>query len=315
MTLDPQSAWVLELVEKADYPLLESLSVAEARAQYENTAWRLDFEPVSMAQVEDHEVPVDGAAISARAYTPETVTKVGAPTLVYLHGGGWVVGSVETHDRLCRSLAARARCKIVSIDYRLAPEHPFPGPVEDAVAAFRWVAANADALSVDAARIAIGGDSAGGNLAAVACQQLRDAGDAMAPCFQLLIYPATDFAGDYPSRSANAEGYVLTQTLIEWFDAHYRGDWTDLKDPRLSPLRASSLEGLPPALVVTAGYDPLHDEGMAYARALAEAGVAAEHQDYPGMLHGFFNFGGAVDVAAQAVGEAAKELRHAFGVV
>lgn len=315
MTLDPQSAWVLELVEKAGNPSLETLSVEAARALFEETAWRLDFEPAAMARVDELEVPVAGGSIAARAYTPKGVAardQNSAPALVYFHGGGWVVGSLETHDRLCRVLARRARCKVVAVAYRLAPEHPFPTPVEDALAAFRWIAGNAGTLGIDPVRIAVGGDSAGGNLSAALCQMARDAGDNVRPCFQLLIYPATDFAGDYPSRTANAEGYLLTEALIAWFGEHYKCGWEALEDPRLSPLRAAALKELPPALVVTAGYDPLHGEGAAYARALNAAGVAAKHRDYPGMLHGFFNFGGAVKVADAAVGEAAADLRAAF---
>jgi len=314
MTLDPQSAWVLELVEKAGNPTLDSLSVADARALFEDTAWRLDFEPIAMARIDAHEMPVAGGVIGARAYTPEGLDDGDSPALVFFHGGGWVVGSLDTHDRLCRALADRARCKVVSVDYRLAPEHPFPIPAEDAAAAFRWTAANAGALGIDPARIAVGGDSAGGNLSAVLCQTARDAGDRVTPCFQLLIYPATDFAGDYASRRENAEGYMLTGDLIAWFGGHYMGQWRVPDDPRLSPLRAASLAALPPALVVTAGYDPLQGEGVAYADALKAAGVAVAYRDYPGMLHGFFNFGGAVKVAERAVGEAARDLRQAFGV-
>ncbi len=313
MTLDPQSAWVLELVEKAGNPTLDSLSVADARAQFENTAWRLDFEPVEMAEVEALEIPVDGGAIAARGYTPEGLGAGAAPGLVYFHGGGFVVGSLDTHDRLCRKLADLARCKVIAVDYRLAPEHPFPGPVEDAIASFRWAAANAGALGLDPARIAVGGDSAGANLSAVLCQVVRDAGDAVRPCFQLLVYPATDLVGEYASRDENAEGYMLTRRLLDYFSAHYLGGSGEPEDPRRSPLLAPSLADLPPALVVTAEYDPLRDEGAAYADAMKAAGVDVTYRDYPGMLHGFFNFGGAVDAAARAVGEAAVDLRAAFG--
>lgn len=314
MTLDPQSAWVLELVEKAGNPTLDSLDVPDARALFEDTAWRLDFEPVEMAGIDALEIPVDGATIAARAYSPDGMAAdAAAPALVFFHGGGWVVGSLDTHDRLCRKLAELARCKVIAVAYRLAPEHPFPGPVEDAVAAFRWIVGEAAALGIDPARIAVGGDSAGGNLSAVLCQATRDAGNAVRPCFQLLLYPATDFAGEYASREANAEGYMLTQSLMDYFGDHYMGGWTKPEDPRLSPLRAASLADLPPALVVTAGYDPLQGEGLAYADALEAAGVAVACRDYPGMLHGFFNFGGAVKVAGRAVGEAAADLRNAFG--
>jgi acetyl esterase len=313
MTLDPQSAWVLELVEKAGNPTLDSLDVPDARALFEDTAWRLDFEPVEMARIDGLEIPVAGGAIRARVYTPEGLTEDSAPVLVYFHGGGFVVGSLDTHDRLCRKLAELVCCKVIAVDYRLAPEHPFPVPVEDALAAFRWVANEAGALAIDPARIAVGGDSAGGNLSAVLCQAVRDDGDAIRPCFQLLLYPATDFVGEYASREANAEGYMLTRSLMDYFSAHYLGESGAFDDPRRSPLLATSLSDLPPALVVTAGYDPLRDEGAAYADALKAAGVDVAYRDYPGMMHGFFNFGGAVKVAERAVGEAAADLRRVFG--
>jgi len=312
MTLDPQSEWVLGLVEKAGHPPIETLDVARARALYDDTAWRLDFEPAPMASVAELAVLVERGSIRVRVYTPEGVPVAGAPALVYFHGGGFVIGSLDSHDRLCRALAERAGCKVVAVDYRLAPEHPFPTPLEDALAAFRWVAEKAGELGIDAARIAVGGDSAGGNLAAVLSQRARDEGGP-GPCFQLLIYPATDARGGHPSRAKNAEGYLLTEATIDWFRGHYLPDGTDLEDPRVSPLLADDLSGLPPALVATAGYDPLRDEGADYAKALAAAGVAVEHRDHPGMMHGFFNMGGALTVAEAAVDEAAAALRAAFG--
>lgn len=313
MTLDPQIAWVLDLREQSGLPPLETLPVDAAREQYVETANKLDADPEPMAEVAERTIedPETGRSIGVRIYRPDGLPDTPAPALVYYHGGGWVIGTLETHDRICRTLAAGAGCTVLSVDYALAPEHKFPAAVEDAQAAFRWTVGAAEDLRIDPGRIAVGGDSAGGNLAAVVCQLERDAGRP-GPCFQLLIYPATDAAGDYPSRQANGDGYLLTVPLMDWFRDHYL-DGADPADPRFSPLRAASLSDLPPALVVTAGFDPLLDEGRAYAEALSAAGVAAELRNYPGMIHGFINLAGGVDVARQAVDEMAAALKAGLG--
>ena len=233
--------------------------------------------------------------------------------LVYFHGGGWVIGDLETHDGTVRALAAASGVTVVSVDYRLAPEHPFPAAVDDCLAAVRWVAdpGSATALDIDPGRVAVGGDSAGGNLAAVVAQQLRDDGPAVR--FQLLVYPVTDVRLSHPSIDQNADGYLLTKADMLWFRGHYVGDhgWTD---PLVSPLLATeeAVRGVAPALVITAEYDPLRDEGEAYAERLRAAGVAARATRYEGMIHGFFSMGDMIPEGKAAVDEAAEALRTAL---
>ena len=210
----------------------------------------------------------------------------GCPRSSYFHGGGFVVGDLETHDGLCRLLANEASVRVIAVDYRLAPEHPFPAAYDDAVAALRHIAANASELGVDATRIAVGGDSAGGALAAEVAQHARDAGG-LRIAYQLLLFPVTQIGEETPSLRANATGYLLERAWLEWCYAHYAPSGTDLKDARLSPLHAESLAGLPPAYVMLAGYDPLHDEGADYAKKLREAGVAVKLADYPDLVHDF----------------------------
>jgi len=231
------------------------------------------------------------------------------PALVYFHGGGWTIGDVDTHDVLCRQLALGARCAVFSVDYRLAPEHPFPAAVEDCFAATRYVAEHAAELNVRG--IAVGGDSAGGNLAAVVSLLARDAGSP-AVAFQLLVYPATDQRCASASHERNAQGYLLTRDAIQYFRRNYLPNERDWGDWRASPLLAQSHSGLPPALVITAGYDPLVDEGRAYAEKLRSAGVAVEYRDYADMVHGFLLFGGALDSANAAVADCCAALRRAF---
>jgi acetyl esterase len=230
------------------------------------------------------------------------------PALVFFHGGGWTIGDLDTHDVVCRQLAIGARCVVFSVDYRLAPESPFPAAVEDCVSATRYVLRNSHSLKIDPARIAVGGDSAGGNLAAVVALAMRGEGIA----FQLLIYPATDQRCEFPSHRRNGTGYLLTSEGIEYFRGCYlpnRKDWTDW---RASPLLASDHSNLPPAFVLTAGYDPLVDEGRAYADALAKAGVEVAYREYADMVHGFVLFGGVIDGANAALAECCEQLRSAF---
>jgi acetyl esterase len=231
------------------------------------------------------------------------------PTVVFFHGGGWVIGDLDTHDNMARNVCRGARAVVIAVDYRLAPEHPFPAAAEDCVAAARWVAAHTAELGGDD-RLAVAGDSAGGNLAAVAAQALHADGTPLVA--QFLIYPAVDAEGEYPSRVENAKGYFLEQPTMDWFYGHYAGAWDDAKDPRLSPLHAD-LSGLPPAVIVTAEFDPLRDEGEAYGAALEKAGVSADVRRYDGMIHGFFDMG-TISPAAQAAVDAScarfGELLH-----
>lgn len=224
---------------------------------------------------------------AARVYAPTDLPAI-APGLVFFHGGGWVTGDLDTHDAVCRKLAALGRLRVIAVDYRLAPEHPYPAAADDAIAAFRAVAARADELGLDRTRLAVGGDSAGGNLSAVIAQACRD--DAVAPALQVLLYPAVDFAGSYPSQVDNAEAFVLSAKSIAWYRGHYLGPSptaATLREPRVSPGCAPDLVGLAPAYVVTAGFDPLRDEARAYTARLRAAGVSVVERDHPSLVHGF----------------------------
>ena len=309
MPLDPEAKMLLEQLTAVVRPF-DELSVAEARAAIAILSAAAG-EGEAVARVENRTVPGPRGEIPVRVYTPDG--RAPFPMLVYYHGGGWVIGSLETHDGLCRHLANAAGAVVVSVDYRLAPEHPFPASGEDAYAATRWVAANAAVIGGDAKRIAVGGDSAGGNLAAVVPLMARDRGGPPL-VFQLLVYPVTDTpSANTASYRENAEGYFLTAKMMHWFWNHYCGKNPDLSDPYLCPLRAKDLKRLPPALVVTAEFDPLRDEGEAYAARLREAGVPVTSKRYPGMIHGFFGMGTLLGQARTATKEAASTLCAAFG--
>jgi acetyl esterase len=265
--------------------------------------------PLQVAKVENRTIPGPDGEIPVRIYTPEGQGPF--PVLVYFHGGGFVLCDLDTHDGSCRSLCRGAQVVVVSVDYRLAPEHGFPAGPEDCYAATRWVADNAAGIGGDASRIAIGGDSAGGNLTAVVALMARDRkGPALR--FQLLIYPVTDFDFGTASYRENAEGYFLTTSMMKWFWGHYLSDAADGASAYASPLRAEDLSGLPPALCITAGYDPLRDEGEAYAEKLRAAGNDVVLSRYPGMIHGFFGMDAVLDEAKRAIGEASDALRKAL---
>ena len=309
MTLDPQLAEILAIAEKAGRPPLESLPVPEARREYKKRADTFGLPVAELFAVVERGVAGPAGPVPVRLYVPVGVLDP-APLLVFFHGGGWTVGDRDTHDRACRYLALKARCRIASVDYRLAPEHPFPAAVEDCWAAYAAIAGAPAAWDADPRRIAVGGDSAGGNLAAVVAQLALEN---KAPCFQLLIYPAVDMAGAYASIERFGKGYLLTKTMIDSFMGHYTPAAAMRRDPRASPLLARALAGLPPAFVQTAGFDPLQDEGAAYAKALAAAGVAAEHKHYPALVHGYLQLAGYSPGARIAVDDAAAALRRAFG--
>lgn len=310
MTLDAQIEWVLGLIEKSPYPPLHTVSPEEARRVFEETVTKLDVDPAPMAVCQDLAVPGPGGDIPVRLYAAAETGKPD-PVMIYFHGGGWVVGSLETHDRVCRQFAAKAGIRVISVDYRMGPEHRFPAAIDDAWAVLNHAGANAAKFGIDHRRIAVGGDSAGGNIAAVVTQ-LAKITAGTAPCFQLLIYPGTDMRGGHPSRRELAEGYGLTGKDIDWFRAHYLRDADDTLDPRASPLLREDLHELPPAHVQTAGYDPLKDEGIAYVEKMRAAGVAVEHKHYPGMIHGYLNMSGAIDGAKAAIADAADALRRAL---
>lgn len=299
-----------EILRKAAPPPLTSLTVEQARAMYRFKSEKFGGARVEIAETRDLACPGPRGDIRLRLYRP-TPAPAPQPALVYLHGGGWTIGDLDSHDHVCRALAEAAVMPVVAVDYRLAPEHPFPAGLEDAVAAFGWIAAHAASLGLDPARLAVAGDSAGGNLAAVLCLAARDSGGPMPRC-QILIYPSTDAgaaAQDFASRVANAGVPPLTQDALDFFDGKYLRDRVLASDWRASPLRAASHAGLPPTLVVTAEYDVLRDEGLAYARKLEAAGVPVETRDYAGQIHGFLELGGLIPGAARAVADIAAFLR------
>ncbi|MDO8288099.1 MAG: alpha/beta hydrolase [Parvibaculum sp.] len=310
MALDPQVKALLDGMAANPGPRIIDLPVAEGREMYRGLAAAFDAQGVPIGSVEDRTIPGPAGEIPVRIYTPVAAGSGTLPVLVYFHGGGWVIGDLETHDALCRSFANEAGCKVVAVDYRLAPEHVFPAAVDDCYAAVKWVAANGASIGADVTRIAVSGDSAGGNLAAVV-SQIAKAEKGPKISFQLLIYPVADTNIDTASYTANASGYFLERDGMIWFFDHYLKG-ADRNDPRIAPLKAASLAGLPKAYVVTAGFDPLRDEGRAYADALKAAGVDTVHVNYDGMIHGFFNLQAAFDVGREAVKAAAKALKEAL---
>jgi acetyl esterase len=309
--LHPQAKALLELIERVGLPPTHTLAPDDARRLYRER--RSYTQPTAPEVAGVAELQADGpaGAIPVRLIRPVGSDAATAlPVLVYFHGGGWVIGDLDTHDTLCRELANAAGCAVASVDYRLGPEHRFPAAVDDAIAATRWIRQQADSLQLDGTRLAVGGDSAGGNLAAVVAIAARDAGD-LPIVFQLLIYPATDMRRGAPSHTTNGQGYLLTRETIGYFCRHYMGDASE-SDWRASPLLHENLAGLPPALVLTAGYDPLRDEGLAYAQRLSEAGNRATHLCFERQIHGFITMGRAIDEANVAVAICASQLHEAL---
>lgn len=307
MPLHPTLATVLQ--QTANAPGLETMTPEAARVGY--VALRaMSGEGDAVADVSDRKIPGPGGDIPLRIYTPEGEPPF--PVLVYFHGGGWVIGSIDTHDPICRTLANAAGCITVSVEYRLAPEHKFPAAAEDAYAATEWVAANAAEIGGRPDAVAVAGDSAGGNLAAVVCQMAQEKGTP-AIVYQALVYPITDCTLDNGSYIDNANGYLLTKDAMEWFWGLYVENEADRTDPLVSPLRAKDVSGLPPALVVTAEFDPLRDEGEAYAARLKEAGVPVVATRYDGMTHGFIQMAAMLEEAKALQNEVASALRTAFG--
>jgi len=301
---------ILDLLAAMEGPPLEELTPDDMRANY--AAMSMAATKVDLASVEDRVVPGPAGDIPVRVYVPDGAgASAAGPVLVYFHGGGWVIGDLETHDAAVRALAAASGITVVAVDYRLAPEHPFPAPLDDCVAAVEWVVASASELSIDPTRLAVGGDSAGGNLAAVVSARLRDT--PAAPCFQLLVYPVADGTMSHPSIDENADGYFLTKEMMGWFWQHYVGSGSRT-DPSVSPLHApaSALEGVCPALVITAEFDPLRDEGEAYAAHLSAAGVPVTTTRYDGVIHGFFQMGDMIPEGKQAIDQAAEALKRAL---
>jgi acetyl esterase len=311
MPLDPQAQKIVDAMAALNLKPVEESSVEEARESIRTRTAALG--PVEeIAAVADHVMAVEGGEITVRVYSPASPGP--HPALVFYHGGGWVIGDLYTHDGLCRSITNAAGCAVASVDYRMAPESKYPVAAHDSYAALRWVAANAARLGIDARRLAVGGDSAGGNLATVVALMARDGGGPSL-VHQVLIYPVTDHAFDTPSYRENATGYVLTREGMRWFWRHYLGREAHGDEPHASPLRARDLGGLPPALVITAECDPLRDEGEAYAARLRDAGVPVTLTRYDGMFHGFLRMTRLLDKARAALDEIAATLRKAFAVI
>ena len=308
--LDPDAAAVFKAFQEAGRPPYETLTPAEARAFYLQGRVVTNPEPPELKSAKPLAIPSPAGAIPARIYTPTKLRQRGglAPCLVFFHGGGWVIGDLDSHDVVCRKLAHEGELIVISVDYRLAPEHKFPAAVDDAIVATKWIADNARQLGIDAGRLMVGGDSAGGNLAAVVALAARD-GNGPKIAGQVLIYPATDFSMKHPSHSEPETSILLTHTVIKWFRDHYLNGLADGQDWRASPALAKTLAGLPPAYVLTAGADPLRDEGDEYAARLKDAGVSVTYKNFPGQFHGFFTMGKLLRQANVAASEIAAWLK------
>jgi acetyl esterase len=310
--LHPDAQRVCDIIVDSQRPPFEALTPAQAREVYLASRRVFQPEPEEVAEVAALAAPGPAGPIPLRLYRGQgTERATPQPALVFFHGGGWVVGDLDSHDQVCRALANAVPCIVVAVDYRLAPEHKFPAAAEDAVAATRWIANNGVRLGIDPARLAAGGDSAGGNLTAVVTLDARDR-NGPALTYQVLIYPATDMSLDRPSHVRHADQLPLRTATMHWFVDHYLRDARDKPDWRASPLRASSFAGLPPALVVTAEFDPLCDEGEAYVRALAEAGVAVTLDRFPGQIHGFLTMGRIAADSRRLIELTAAHLQTAF---
>ncbi len=303
LELDPEIQLTLALLEKRGDPELETLPPVQGRAQTRRQAEVFAGIEIEVGSVRDITVPGPAGPLPARHYAPAEAAPGPHPLLVFLHGGGFVIGDLETHDVPCRLICKHAGVHVLAIDYRLAPEHPWPAAVEDSVAAVRWaLEGGAQQLGADPARVAVGGDSAGGNLSTIAAQEVPGV------FAQLLFYPTTDASHTGGSADLFADGFFLTREQMDWFAAQYLGTDFDPFDPRVSP-QHGKLEGMPPAIVVTAGFDPLRDEGETYAHSLREAGVPVLLRRFPGLIHGFANMTGAAHVARDAVVETAGSFR------
>jgi acetyl esterase len=310
--LHPQIVQVLDAMAKAELRLIEEMTPTEARAQMEATARARQAEPLTVAKVEERLISGAAGEIRLRLYWPDAAGPV--PAIVYYHGGGHVIGSLDTHDFVARNLCAGAGALVASIDYRMGPEHKFPAAVDDCFAALQWVAANAVSFGGDASRLAIAGDSAGGNLAAVCAILARDHGGPELKR-QILVYPATAPDCESESHHLFGVGHLLSRRMVLWFFGMHSGGQDHTKDFRYAPLITPDLSGLAPALVIVAGFDPLRDEGIAYANRLQEAGNPVDLLAFDGMVHGFFSLSGYIDAGKIAIGEVVKSLRAGFGLV
>jgi acetyl esterase len=302
--LDSDAKAALDAMADAGAPAIDTLSAAEAKRMFLESAPRLQGKKDAVGETRD----LRASGIPLRLYRGVDSPPARAPALLYFHGGGWVVGSVDTHDTICRWIANLAAGVVISVEYRLAPEHPFPAAIDDASAALQYAADNAASLGIDGQRIAVGGDSAGGNIAAVIALLARD-GTVPPIAFQMLLYPVTDVSATQDSYRRYAEGYGLTTAAMRWFGRHYLGPDGDGTNWRASPLLAPSLAGLAPAFVATAGYDVLHDEARDYVTRLREAHVPVQLDENPGQIHGFISMDGVIGEARRCIGRAVEAWR------
>jgi len=310
--LDPQARHALDLAAAAGRPATDALSPAAARQQYKETRAGSLPPPSPVALVQDQSIPGPGGTIAIRLIRPAGADHGEVlPAILFYHGGGWVMGDLDSHEGICRSLANASGAAVVQVDYRRPPEAKFPAAAEDAFAALYWVAVHGAQLRIDTRRLAVAGDSAGGNLAAVVALMAREKGGPALRA-QVLAYPVTDLTASSASYASKAEGFGLTAASMRWFIAHYLSSPAEAKDWRASPLFAADLSGLPPALVITAGHDVLGDEGRAYAEALAKAGTPTVHRPFPGQIHGFLGMGKFIDAAGIAIAEMGEMLAKAF---
>ncbi len=310
--LDPQVEKILYWAKRANQPGYPAIGAVQAREHYAKAVATLDVAPLALHEVHDHRVELAGRTLTIRQYAARPPSWAQpSPALLYLHGGGFTIGSIDTHDRVCRVLAAGASCQVFSVDYRLAPEHRFPAAVDDTFDSLAWLRAEAAAFGVDADRIAVGGDSAGGTLAAAAAIHARDRGWPLV--LQLLLYPGLSSHQQTGSHREFGAGYLLDSDVIDWFFSQYLRGPDDRLDWRFAPLLAPTLQGVAPAWIGLAQFDPLHDEGLAYAERLAAAGVPVHTSVYRGMIHAFFQHAGFVFAARQAHADACAALRAAFG--
>lgn len=306
--MDESAERVVAMIAASGREPYHLLSAQEARQAYRDGCFAASPEAPPVAEVGHVIAHASHGPVPLRTYREQGVDAMAAPALVYYHGGGWVIGDLDTHDVVCRMLARLARVVVIAVDYRLAPEHVYPAALDDAYGALEWIVGNAKTLGIDPERIAVGGDSAGGNLAAVASLIARETGVPVAG--QLLIYPSTDLSGEYPSYD-EVRDVPLTRQTMEWFKAHYLPGM-DASEWRVSPILADDFAGLPRAYIMTAGYDPLRDEGDAYASRLREAGVEVAHRRYPGQIHGFLTMGRLIPEADHLIADAAQWLRQSL---
>lgn len=311
MPLDPQVRRLLDEMAASGVPATSDVPPEEARRLYRERAAKQNNPAEPVHRIEDRKISGPGSEIPIRIYTLQGPGPF--PALIYFHGGGWMIGGLDTHQSPCCALANAAGCAVIAVDYRLAPEHKFPAAAEDCYAATRWASENASAVGIDPRRIAVGGDSSGGNLAAAVSLMARDR-HSFAPTCQLLIYPVMDCYFETRSYRENATGYGLAREGMIYYWRQYLRNDEDASNPYASPLREKNLHGLPPALVLTAEYDPLRDEGLAYAKRLQDAGVPVTIRDYEGLIHGFLMMSACLPQVKPIIQEAAADLRSAFAV-